>query len=628
MDRAAPSPSVPRRPPMVTPLCADFHTPRGAAGGPRLAGMASAEQRREELKAVFEQAQHCRRCPQLAATRTTVVFGAGNADADLMFVGEAPGKNEDEQGLPFVGRAGQLLNTLLEEIGLERKDVFIANTLKCLRYNAQVQLGDGSWERIGRLVRTRYGGTVMSVGEDGRLVPRRVTGWHATPLAGRRVLRVTFGAAKRNGRGRAAVELTGDHPVLTERGYVAAEDLRYGDRVATGVGMSAVARDVVWGTLLGDGSISARAAHLTFGHSARQRSYAQFKAHVLREFQPRLDERTVAAVAGGEPTYPVVHVRTLAHRALGVARREFYAGRKIVPESMADELTERMLAIWFMDDGHTRIRKGRRPCAEIATVGFGPGDVLTLRAGLLRIGLATKAIRGRIHFDVEATEKLSEMIAPYVPESMRYKLHPGIETRIPFDPSRYDPGPPEVLYDDVEVEDITDTPRNDTTFFCIDVEDTHNFVTTGGVVHNCRPPGNRDPQPSEIDACQDYLFRQLELIEPKVICTLGNFSTKLLRADPTGIMRLHGRPEVRTIGPRAVRLYPIFHPAAALYKQQTLEVLRQDFARLPDLLALPAPPQPGPIEEIPEPEDVPEPEPELAPPEERADPEREQLGLF
>jgi len=256
----------------VTPVSAENGVPRPTSRGPRLAPMASAEERREELKAVFEQAKTCQRCPQLAATRTTVVFGAGNADADLMFVGEAPGKNEDEQGLPFVGRAGQLLNTLLEEIGLERADVFIANTLKC------------------------------------------------------------------------------------------------------------------------------------------------------------------------------------------------------------------------------------------------------------------------------------------------------------------------------------------------------------------RPPGNRDPQPGEIDACQDYLFRQLELIEPKVICTLGNFSTKLLRADPTGIMRLHGRPEVRTIGPRAVRLYPIFHPAAALYKQQTLEVLRQDFARIPDLLALPAPPQPGPIEEIPEPEVIPE--PELALPEAEPDPAREQLGLF
>ena len=63
-------------------------------------------------------------------TRTKVVFGSGNADADLMFVGEAPGMHEDQQGLPFVGRAGQLLNKLLEEIGLAREDVFIANVLQ------------------------------------------------------------------------------------------------------------------------------------------------------------------------------------------------------------------------------------------------------------------------------------------------------------------------------------------------------------------------------------------------------------------------------------------------------------------------------------------------------------------
>ncbi len=91
----------------------------------------SAQQRREALKQVFAQAQGCVRCQELAATRKSVVFGAGNADADLMFVGEAPGASEDEQGLPFVGRAGKLLETLLDEIGMERKDVFIANVLKC-----------------------------------------------------------------------------------------------------------------------------------------------------------------------------------------------------------------------------------------------------------------------------------------------------------------------------------------------------------------------------------------------------------------------------------------------------------------------------------------------------------------
>jgi DNA polymerase len=118
----------------------------------------------------------------------------------------------------------------------------------------------------------------------------------------------------------------------------------------------------------------------------------------------------------------------------------------------------------------------------------------------------------------------------------------------------------------------------------------------------CRPPGNRDPHPNEIESCNEYLRRQVELIQPTVICTLGNFSTKLLRGDTTGISRLHGQAEVRMIGARAIRLYPLYHPAAALYTPSTLEVLRADFHRIPGLLAQGAPEQPVlEDEEVPEP---------------------------
>jgi uracil-DNA glycosylase family 4 len=144
-------------------------------------------------------------------------------------------------------------------------------------------------------------------------------------------------------------------------------------------------------------------------------------------------------------------------------------------------------------------------------------------------------------------------------------------------------------------------------------------------VLKCRPPGNRDPQPVEIENCRSYLYRQVELIQPRVICTLGNFSTKLLRGDPTGITRLHGQPEVLTLGLRAVRLYPIYHPAAALYTPRVLEILREDFARLPELLALEPPEQPQPLPEL-EPE--PEPEPAEAAAEAASAPEVDQLGLF
>jgi uracil-DNA glycosylase family 4 len=142
----------------------------------------------------------------------------------------------------------------------------------------------------------------------------------------------------------------------------------------------------------------------------------------------------------------------------------------------------------------------------------------------------------------------------------------------------------------------------------------------------CRPPGNRDPYPNEIESCQDYLNQQVELIEPTVICTLGNFATKLLRADTTGISRLHGQEEVRVIGTRAVRCYPLYHPAAALYTPSTLELLRTDFHRIPQLLALGAPEQPESVEELPEVEPaIPEAPP--APASEGPQP-ASQLGLF
>jgi uracil-DNA glycosylase family 4 len=88
------------------------------------------ERRRERLVDVYREASVCDLCP-LSETRANVVFGAGNADADLMFVGEAPGAEEDRQGLPFVGRAGALLTELLDRIGMKREDVWITNVLRC-----------------------------------------------------------------------------------------------------------------------------------------------------------------------------------------------------------------------------------------------------------------------------------------------------------------------------------------------------------------------------------------------------------------------------------------------------------------------------------------------------------------
>jgi DNA polymerase len=99
--------------------------PPAAPGGPPTGGT------RDDLVRLRNNVLGCVRCSELARTRKTVVFGSGNAAAKLMFIGEAPGFDEDQQGLPFVGKAGQLLTKIIEAMGLKRQDVFIANVLKC-----------------------------------------------------------------------------------------------------------------------------------------------------------------------------------------------------------------------------------------------------------------------------------------------------------------------------------------------------------------------------------------------------------------------------------------------------------------------------------------------------------------
>ena len=110
----------------------------------------------------------------------------------------------------------------------------------------------------------------------------------------------------------------------------------------------------------------------------------------------------------------------------------------------------------------------------------------------------------------------------------------------------------------------------------------------------CRPPGNRDPQPEEIEVCRPWLETKIDLIQPRVIATLGNFATKLLTANPTGITRVRGTPQEHVLGGRPVYVFPLFHPAAGLRSTGTADQLREDFKSIPPLLERPLPePPPG-----------------------------------
>ncbi len=128
----------------------------------------------------------------------------------------------------------------------------------------------------------------------------------------------------------------------------------------------------------------------------------------------------------------------------------------------------------------------------------------------------------------------------------------------------------------------------------------------------CRPPGNRDPQPEEIETCRPWLDQRIQLIEPRIIATLGNFATKLLTANQAGITKVRGRAQEHVIGGRSLYVLPLFHPAAGLRTPRVAEQLREDFELIPPLLE----------------RELPEPPPGIASPGDAAKPTADQLGFF
>jgi DNA polymerase len=183
----APEPVAPPPPatPAAVPPTADFAAQRELLFGSGETAGLTPDQRRHELTVLAETVSKCTRCPGLAATRTQTVFGVGPVDAELCFIGEAPGADEDAQGEPFVGPAGQLLNRIIVAIGMKREEVYICNIIKCRPPGNRTPLPDEAancrdyLERQLELVRPKFicalGGTAATnlLGVTGSLAKLR-----------------------------------------------------------------------------------------------------------------------------------------------------------------------------------------------------------------------------------------------------------------------------------------------------------------------------------------------------------------------------------------------------------------------------------------------------------------------
>lgn len=479
----------------------------------------------EALQILDRKIAVCRKCEGLAEYRDaesyTTVPGVGLPNADLMVIGEAPGKNEAKQGEPFVGKAGNLLTNILKAAGWQRDQIFITNILKCLYGPTAILTADG-YKRVDWIVKHGYQGKVACVDSDNQIQWRIITGWHKSPRLNRRLHKVSLDYARKNHRGKTGGIFTEDHEFLTRAGWKQLINLQPMDSIHSGTTQpSQQVRQMLVGMMLGDAQF--RGNNFCCGHSYKQFPYLLHKAKLLghpitkMKFTPIEIQGTNTAAVG------------FCLKATPFYRKMqdfFYQNgiKRITPGSLRD-FGAISLAYLFMDDGHLRPKK----ISEIATCNFEEEDVkLLIRVIEKRFSicgyLRQNSQYPRIHFGVENTTKLSEIIAPFVPESMEYKLLPEHRTipKVVLDLT------PEPFFDEFEIVRRTDCEVKSKSVYCISVEEFENFITRSGVVHNCRPPGNRDPEEAEANNCRQFLDMQIRCINPKWILCFGRIASVFL----------------------------------------------------------------------------------------------------
>lgn len=512
-------------------------------------------------------AQHCDQCHRcgLGDSRTHAVVGRGHLQAPIMIIGEAPGQNEDETGLPFVGKAGQLLEKILASVKLDsEKDVYISNINKCLDGYTKVFTKEGA-KRLNWIVKHQWSGEVLSVDEYGQLVWRKVTGWHQSRLAGRSLYKVSFRNGKGNIKGDDGYIATEDHPVLTKRGWVSVQELQDQDLVATGTPCpGARSLQVLLGSLLGDACIGSD-GQFHENHSFQQEAYLKLKARVLNGFRPKL-RKYLAKLVNGR-SYESVGMDLLRTFYFHELRQEWYPnGKKDFPVSALEKLDNFGLAIWYMDDGYWRRKEKQGKLRQSIDVEIALGDIRKETVeevvnSFERKGYKTYATfrsTWKLCFRYGEEIRFLKNIAEYIPSSMRYKLPEELHN-IPFNIQAYQEEPTITHWKPVTKTLLAPKPDSHLVY-CIDVEDTANFVTPAGVVHNCRPPNNRVPTTEEVAACKPYLLEQIRMVDPKIILLTGATALKSLTGDKRGITKIRGT----WIEWEGRLCMPILHPAYLL----------------------------------------------------------------
>lgn len=477
-----------------------------------------------------------------------------------VIVGQNPGYNECLQGKPFVGDSGKVFDNEIAKHGISRDKFYITNTVKCLRYNSRVLLADGTYKPISHLVREKYSGLVRCV-INGKLINRKVIGWYKSNLVDKNMYKLSFEHGKTNHSGRHNCILTSDHKVLTTRGYISVSDLLSSDFISTGTPKpSSLTEEIIIGMLLGDGTIYR--SSISTSHSIKQRTYVKLLYNALKSLGCSYDEYLAGDGTGKK--HHSCRISTNSHpyfkKVRSVWYRRYISGvsrpQKIIPNNLI--ISPLSLAIWYMDDGYLyNVRKNVPKCG-ICCQAFSKNAVDKLRNILYKSYGIRTVRRWRcgwyIWFNTENAARLFEVIAKFIIPSLRYKI-PDKYHEISFERNVFSNRKCEVFFDKhikIKIKIL------DKSVYCIDVKDAHNFITPGGVVHNCYTTGNAKPLAESQDRCEAILRLELTIIKPIIVITLGAvsfnaFCPSLNFSDSMGKISVSEK--------FGVKVFPIYHPS-------------------------------------------------------------------
>ena len=417
---------------------------------------------------------------------------------------------EGEMGDTHVGLQARLMSQALRKLaGTLNKSkttaVFI-NQLRekigvmfgCFNYSTRVTLADGSQEKIGKIVNQKLQVEVLAVDpETGLVGAKKVVNWFDNGNADEFL---QFTVYKPEGNGKAQFAATANHQIATPGGWRSAGELMAGDRVLMPLPhyLSDQQRQLVLGSLMGDGSVSPKRDHsngpgmksrFRFGHGPKQDGYARWKADLLADVPHSISPHSKGGLM--VETTPLIELDELREAV-------YVGGKKVFSWDYLKELTPFALAVWYMDDGSFAVRRkdGSAGRSDICVQAMDKGSQRRLQATLRETyGLSCKLVdrvgQAFIVFDRDGTEALHELIAPYVPAVMDYKLlqhHRGQEN-VTVEPANRTMKLTAVPIVSIDVKPATRSMRR----FDLEVEGHHNYLVDGVMVHNSpeTTPGGR-----------------------------------------------------------------------------------------------------------------------------------------